>query len=106
MLIYKNHFITHSSTLFEITRSTKKTTEASLTDPEMAKNDMSNEVAKAWAEFTKDTEKAKEDILSVFNEDSGKEEQNWTFFFIMGLMVLLVAFPIYKLVSSLVKKNK
>ena len=73
----------------------------------MAKNDMSNEVAKAWAEFTKDTEKAKEDILSVFNEDSENEDQYWTVFFsTMGLMVLLVAFPIYKLVTSLVKKNK
>ena len=61
----------------------------------MAKNNMSNEVAKAWAEFTKDTEKAKEDILSVFNEDFENEEQNWSVFFIMGLMVVLVAFPIY-----------
>ena len=83
-----------------------KPSEANFTDPEMAKNNMSNEVAKAWAEFTKDTEKAKEDILSVFLEDSENEEQNWTFFSIMGLMVLLVAFLIYKLVSSVVKKNR
>ena len=72
-----------------------KPSEANFTDPEMAKNNMSNEVAKAWAEFTKDTEKAKEDILSVFNEDFENEEQNWSVFFIMGLMVVLVAFPIY-----------
>ena len=64
---------------------------------------MSEEITKAWAEFTKDAEKAKEDILSVFNDDlpMDGEGQNWIFFSSMGLGVCLVmAFSIYKYMTS------
>ena len=67
---------------------------------------MTEEITKAWAEFTKDAEKAKEDILSVFNDDlpTDGEGQNWIFFSTMGLGVcLVVAFSIYMFVTS---KNK
>ena len=69
---------------------------------------MSEEITKAWAEFTKDAEKAKEDILSVFNDDLPKdgEGQNWIIFSTLGLGVcLVVAFSIYMYVTFKTKET-
>jgi hypothetical protein len=64
---------------------------------------MSEEITKAWAEFTKDAGKAKEDILSVFNADlptDDDEGKNWIIFSTMGLGVcLVVALSIYMYVT-------
>ena len=71
---------------------------------------MNNEVTKAWTEFIKDYDKAIEEILSALNGDLENEEQKWAISFLMGMafmgMAFMMAFTIYKLVSSLVKKNK
>ena len=69
---------------------------------------MSEEITKAWAEFTKDAEKAKEDILSVFTDDlpMDGEGQNWIIFSTMGLVVCLVgALSIYMYVTSKKKET-
>jgi hypothetical protein len=69
---------------------------------------MSEVVTKAWAEFTKDAEKAKEDILSVFNDDlpTDGEGQNWIIFSTLGLGVcLVVAFSIYMYVTFKTKET-
>ena len=69
---------------------------------------MSEEITKARAEFTKDAEKAKEDILSVFNDDlpTDGEGHDWIIFYTMGLgLCLVVAFSIYMYVTYKTKET-
>ena len=79
----------------------------------MSKDDIGKEVTKAWAEFTEDADKAKEAIEAAFNDDHETdihEEERMVggVFFMMlgGFICILVAFPIYMLVSSMYEKNK
>ena len=81
--------------------------------PEMSKDDIGKEVTKAWAEFTEDADKAKEAIDAAFKDDHETdihEEERMVggVFFMMlgGFICILVAFPIYMLVSSMSEKNK
>ena len=80
--------------------------------PEMTNNDLGKEVTDAWAEFTKDAEKAKEAILSAFTDDATIETENnvegvMLFSGIMGfLALLLVTFLVYSIFNLLNKKKK
>ena len=73
-------------------------------------DDINNEINKAWAEFTEDSEKAKEAILGTFNEDTHKEEDErmgsmFVMIFPIGaLVVIVVAIIIYICLSAF--KNK
>merc|ERR1711970_340184 len=69
--------------------------------------DIGKEITDAWEEFTKNSDKAKEDILSAFNEDIDADG-------CMGKMILLgvgslvgilVAVPIYFCIKAITKKN-
>ena len=76
----------------------------------MTNNDLGKEVTDAWAEFTKDAEKAKEAILSAFTDDATIETENnvegvMLFSGIMGfLALLLVTFLVYSICKLLNKK--
>ena len=70
-------------------------------------DDIGQEITNAWEEFTKNSDKAKEDILSAFNEDIDADG-------VMGKMILLgvgslvcilVAVPIYFCIKAIMKKN-
>ena len=69
----------------------------------MSKDNIGKEVTDAWNAFTKDTDKAKEDIMSMFNDALEEETPDgekiiWIIFLILGLIG--VAILIYKLVNS------
>ena len=78
----------------------------------MSKDNIGKEVTDAWNAFTKDTDKAKEDIMSMFNDALGEETPEeekmlWIIFLIVGLIVGLlgVAILIYKLVKDTKKDS-
>ena len=93
--------------------------------PEMTNDDLSKEITDAWAMFTKDSEKAKETILSAFTDapippkwnwsyklgwmeemENNEEEKMMIFFLFKGFLVfLLLAFLVYIVFSPRVKKN-
>ena len=72
---------------------------------------MNEEISKAWAEFTMDAEKAKEDCCVCYVFDDAlptevSEEQSWISFSIMGLVVFLVAaFYVFMYMTSENKKT-
>ena len=76
------------------------------------REDINQEINKAWAEFTEDAEKAKEAMLSAINEDLDREDDEkvgvrLVIIYPVGALVLvfiLVAFLIYICVSAY--KNK
>ena len=64
----------------------------------MSDKDMSKEITDAWAEFIKNSDKAKEDILSAFNDDM-EGDGGMRNMILLGVGALaaciLVAFSIY-----------
>ena len=75
----------------------------------MSKDNIGKDVTDAWNAFTKDTDKAKEDIMSMFNDALEEETPDgekiiWIIFLILGLIG--VAILIYKLVNSSVAITK
>ena len=58
---------------------------------------MSKEITDAWAEFIKNSDKAKEDILSAFNDDMEGDGgmRNMILLGVGTLICILVTFSIY-----------
>ena len=59
----------------------------------MSKDGLAKDFADAWADFTKDSEKAKQDILDVFQDAENDGEEDWySFMMISTLGAIVVIF--------------
>ena len=74
----------------------------------MSDKDMSKEITDAWAEFIKNSDKAKEDILSAFNDDMEGDGgmRNMILLGVGTLVCILVAFSIYYFYTKANMKKK
>ena len=74
----------------------------------MSDKDMSKEITDAWAEFIKNSDKAKEDILSAFNDDMEGDGgmRNMILLGVGTLVCILVAFSIYFFYTKANMKKK
>ena len=79
----------------------------SFPEDKMSEDDISKEITSAWEEFTKNSDKAKEDILSAFNEDIEADEPMGKIILLgVGTLIcILVVFPIYFCIKAIMKKN-
>ena len=74
----------------------------------MSDKDMSKEITDAWAEFIKNSDKAKKDILSAFDDDMEGDGgmKNMILLGVGTLGCILVAFSIYYFYTKANMKKK
>ena len=74
----------------------------------MSDKDMSKEITDAWAEFIKNSDKAKEDILSAFDDDMEGDGgmRNVILLGVGTLACILVAFLVYFCIKAIMKKKE
>ena len=69
---------------------------------------MSKKITNAWTEFIKNSDKAKEDILSAFNDDMDVDEgmRNMILRGMGTIVCILVAVSIYFCIKAIMKKKE
>ena len=76
----------------------------------MSEDDLSKEITNAWAEFIKNSDEAKAEILSAFNEDMEGDDGGMTKMIACGvvgtLTCILVALAIYSSIKTIKKKKE
>ena len=76
----------------------------------MSENDLSKEITSAWEEFTKNSEKAKEDIQrALYDETEDDRNMHMGNIILLGVGILVcsvVAFTIYFCIKAVIDKEK